>query len=302
MLLDFVTIEHQHLREEREALSEAITLWRHASRLLRMKVYQPGEKLEAMEVCKSFVKCWAERVHGSVTQYMHLLYDHADWFFNTSAPHDDEGDNIMHESVSWWTTQALEAAHGLRKQVFRTKTMHGKPMTYTMANGTKVEISTAPGIYQIFLWHWRGTAYQIMVEREAAKGRGWSELDVQDLNLLEWLGDEVLDKEFDEVELIELFDYPPGNRIKLHGRGVLTIPVKVRVGQSTIAAKDKVAKASKEVNGIMHVGKVTATAGRCTGKRCAADRPEQYAKERAAKAAKASRVSTAALTRMAGCI
>jgi len=241
-LLNFITQKEHGFHPLRVPLCNAVDKWHATVQLLRKMVHVLDDKKNVVESARQFVQIWVNQVQGRVTHYMHLLHDHPDWFFNyVDETHPDHAErNRKLESIAWWTTQALEAAHGVRKRVFRCKTAHGKSITYRLPDGDVKVVREAAGIFQIFVWHWRVVRYRQALK---IKQRGNSEvrINVGDLNILKCLGESgFLGMTFSESDLVRFLDEPEGTKLFLQGRGELEIPIHVQVSKATSSAIKKV--------------------------------------------------------------
>ena len=115
VLAEYVYAGHSERElQARQDFGLCLATWKHVVTLLQKRVYRDGDKHEAQTKCAEFVEAWKTYMGPTtVTHYMHILGAHADWFFGTVDDPNNE------DAVSWWTAQAHERAHGLRKRVFR---------------------------------------------------------------------------------------------------------------------------------------------------------------------------------------
>lgn len=123
---------------------------------------------EAIAHAKQFVKEYRDAAGPrSITYYLHWLHDHPEWFYCLDVS------NRFVVSVAWFTAQAMEAAHRIRKQVLRNHTMHGmsilrwKPAEDADAVEQQELVTCAPQIYELFRWQWRMLLYRRLEQEEA---------------------------------------------------------------------------------------------------------------------------------------
>jgi hypothetical protein len=236
-----------------------IQQWKDISTVLHAKICRVGQKANAKKLSQKFVYDWVTKLNRKAPHYFHLLHEHGDWIFNC-MPESAEYRDIHREAVSWWTTQNLEAAHGLRKRAFARKTMHGKCLKYVFNDGRTHVVNEAPGVFQLFLWDWRITICNRVINRPNIDGVQLT-LDTSDLKDLEWLtSEEVTELSnnegfLEEKTMCDLFGYPKQSTIYLTGRGDVFTPVKLRVSLASQSAISKIRNAGGVVMTSQVIGK-----------------------------------------------
>lgn len=282
-LIRFACAGREHWHNMYAKLTKAADLWVACVPYFKALFYKPGEKEQAIAACKKFVRFWVLNTQGSFTYYMHMLYHHSDWFF-AGEPH---------ESVAWWSTQSLEAGHSSRKNIFRKKTLHGKPLEYKLPSGVILKIDQCAGLFQVFLWHWRVKEYEVVAMKKERQEGGLKCLNVDDLNVLKWMSpsqlkdlEDPLTSSINEQTLLDMFDMSHFSAINLQGRGDLKVQgLKLSVSFVSLSAKQKI-EANKGT--VIAIKKVY-------GKACAANRLVSYENEREAKNQKSERIGRMAV-------
>lgn len=205
---------------------------------------------------------------------MHLLECHQDWFFAEDQAEDDEGLGWGNTAaVAWFTGEAVEANHALHKQVFRSHTLHNKAALLHHLDGSTTLESREPGLLQVLQWSWRHTMHELYANQQEDLA---SEiiLTLPDIQSLADVPQQP--RLWTEADILTALNKPGNKPITVRGYGNINKPVRIHVTRITRAARDLITMKGGSVNSDAEV----------YGKRRAADRPEQYAREVNAKRAK----------------
>ncbi len=89
-------------------------------------------------------------------------------------------------ALSWWSAQAVESGHSLRKRVLRGHSRHGMALERWERDSDGIErkelLTHAPTIYELHKWQWRIVYYRLM-DNEVDHGEVMN-LKVGALNIL----------------------------------------------------------------------------------------------------------------------
>ncbi len=158
--------------------------------------------------------------------------------------------------------------------------MHNMKLSYKCADGSVKLVTTAPGLFQVFLWNWRIKENRLKRLEAARANPGKVIVTVDELNRLDYLNARERAMHSDsegfisEAKLVKLLGYPDNTKVVLQGYGNLKIPVHVRVSECTVAADSKVRDQGGEVR----------SARALKGKRRASERADYQAHYAAKKA------------------
>jgi hypothetical protein len=186
--------------------------------------------------CEAFKDFYGETAKR-FPDYVHLMYQHADWFYGL----DEHG--VLIGPPAWWSTTGLEKSHSLHKRKLRYKTMHGMRLRVYDHDGKAKEISHMPSIYQLFQWRLRMYAWRWQDKLNSRKAKVYR-VHVSDLvNLFKAFEfGTSAEQPLTEKEMGYLLSLPDGCAVHLDGYGDMPadLPVHVSVTLANQAAIDKI--------------------------------------------------------------
>jgi hypothetical protein len=188
-----------------------------------------------------------------LTDYMHLLSAHGNWFWGIGVDEGGEPTHIL-GPPAWWSTTGLEKSHSMHKRKLRYKTMHGKPVQILRADGQIALISNTPHIYQLFQWQIRTYVWQWHDQKKVTYDAPYL-LTLADLNDV-WTvyhPEVTAEEPLDEAEIVYALCLAPGTKCYLIGRGKLAAEfsnVHVKVSLYTQAVVDVLRSRNGSVTGV----------------------------------------------------
>jgi hypothetical protein len=195
----------------------ALLSWNQQLEYMVQTSQTAAEKEIAVSHAKQFVRTYhAAAGPSSITYYLHCLHDHPEWFYC----HNSTDPQFVY-SVSWWSAQAMEAGHRIRKRVLRSHTRHGMEINVTKLVDSVETIAVcrhAPNIYELFRWQFRILMYR-QLQRDEAEELAVKVVTCADLNYLTQASDSKT-RVFQEAEILEDFQCSPEHtKLRVVGPG-----------------------------------------------------------------------------------
>jgi hypothetical protein len=220
----------------------ACSKWRTAvdswsQQLAYMNDRQQTEERQAAAIvhARQFVKQYhAAAGPASITYYLHGLHDHPEWFYCYTA------DAKFQSAVSWWSAQAMEASHRIRKRVLRSHTRHGKEILRWVVDSEGVAVQKvtrhATNIYELFRWQYRMLIYKrLQLDEDAA--RAVKVVTCAQLNCLSQQG-KGDDYQWSEAEVLAVYHCKAPTKLRVVGPGKITSKLFVSASEGTYFAVD----------------------------------------------------------------
>jgi hypothetical protein len=262
---------------------DALQMWDQQVKYMESKSVSENASFrdEAVGHAKEFVKAYRKAAGaGSITYYLHTMSAHTEWFYCMSP-------GGKFSLVAWWSAQAVEAGHKLRKRALRSHTRHGMAISrwasprqdddYARVDTTegddhdgvedncgavRVMVTSGAGIYELFRWQFRLVCYRRLEQLEK-RGVTVKSLTIKFFNQLAELSPV---NKWTETMLVKMLKYPAGTAIRVTGPGELKQPLQVEVSSGTYFAEAAFEKAG---------GMLTVTGACHKGRKAFADLPEE---------------------------